>query len=42
MRVWARLEALPEEVIDAAFEEGRRRNPEQKRRWVMQVNGHPD
>jgi hypothetical protein len=41
-RVWASLEAPPEEVIDAAFEEGLRRDPEQKRRWAVLVDGHPD
>jgi len=39
-RVWASLEAEPKQVIMEAFEEGLRRDPERKRRWVVLVDGN--
>jgi len=41
-RVWASLEAEPQQVIEEAFEEGLRRDPERKRRWVVLVDGNKD
>ena len=41
-RVWASLEAGPKEVIEEAFAEGLRRDPERKRRWVVLVDGNKD
>jgi hypothetical protein len=41
-RVWASVEHLSQEVIDAAFNEGLRRDPERARRWVVLVDGHRD
>jgi hypothetical protein len=41
-RVWASLETPPEQVFDAAFADGRRRDPEQKRRWVVLLDGRPE
>ena len=41
-RVWASLEVEPKKVIDDAFAEGMRRDPERKRRWVVLVDGYPD
>ena len=41
-RVWASLEADPKKVIDEAFEEGLRRDPERRRRWVVLVDGNRD
>ncbi len=40
-RVWASLEREPEEVIEEAFDEALRRDPEKKRPWVIAVDGHP-
>jgi hypothetical protein len=40
-RVWASVEQSPRTVIRAAFEEALRRDPEQKRRWVVLVDGEP-
>ncbi|MFH1919438.1 MAG: ISKra4 family transposase [Planctomycetota bacterium] len=40
-RVWASLELEPEEVMDAVFQEALRRDPEQRREWVMLVDGDP-
>jgi hypothetical protein len=40
-RVWASVEREMECVIEEAFEEARRRDPEQKRHWVVLVDGHP-
>ena len=39
-RVWASLEVEPKKVIDEAFAEGLRRDPERKRRWVVLVDGN--
>lgn len=39
-RVWASLVKTPEEVIEAAFEEGLRRDPERKKTWVGLVDGN--
>ena len=41
-RVWASLEMEPKTVIAEAFAEGLRRDPEQKRHWVVLVDGHRD
>jgi hypothetical protein len=41
-RVFASLEASPEAVIRAAFEEGSRRDPERQRRWVVVIDGNRD
>src|SRR5262249_26286297 len=41
-RVWASLETDPKQVIDAALEEGLRRDPERRRRWVVLVDGNRD
>ena len=41
-RVWASLEADPKQVIDEAFEEGLRRDPERRRRWAVLVDGNRD
>lgn len=41
-RVWASIEHPGQEVIDAAFNEGLRRDPEHARRWVVLVDGHRD
>jgi hypothetical protein len=41
-RVWASLEADPKQVIDEAFEEGLRRDPERRRCWVVLVDGNRD
>lgn len=38
-RVWASVEKDSEEVIDAAFQEALRRDPEKKRTWVVLVDG---
>jgi hypothetical protein len=39
-RVWASIEKTPEQVIDAAFQEGLRRDPERKKTWVGLVDGN--
>ena len=39
-RVWASIEKSPEEVIEEAFEEACRRDPEKKRHWVALVDGN--
>ena len=41
-RVWASLEADPKQVIDEAFAEGLRRDPDRRRRWVVLVDGNRD
>jgi hypothetical protein len=41
-RVWASLEADPKQVIEEAFEEGLRRDPEHRRRWIVLVDGNRD
>jgi hypothetical protein len=38
-RVWASVERDAERVIEEAFEEASRRDPERKRRWVVLVDG---
>ncbi|MFZ4580566.1 MAG: ISKra4 family transposase [Myxococcota bacterium] len=39
-RVWASLSKTPEQVIDEAFLEGLRRDPERKKTWVGLVDGN--
>jgi hypothetical protein len=39
-RVWASVEREAEEVVEEAFREASRRDPERKRRWVVLVDGH--
>ena len=39
-RVWASLEKSPEEVIEEAFLEGLRRDPDRKKTWVGLVDGN--
>jgi len=41
-RVWASLVHSPQRVIDDAFAEALRRDPERRRRWVVLVDGQPD
>ena len=41
-RVWASVEHTPQRVIDDAFAEGLRRDPECRRRWVVLVDGQRD
>jgi hypothetical protein len=41
-RVWASLAQSPTEVINAAFDDAERRDPERKRRWVVLVDGNKD
>lgn len=41
-RVWASIEHSSQDVIDAAFNEALRRDPERARRWVVLVDGHAD
>jgi hypothetical protein len=41
-RVWASVERDPGKVTEELFEEAQRRDPEQKRPWVMLVDGHKD
>jgi hypothetical protein len=38
-RVWASVERDAEKVIEEAFDEASRRDPERKRRWVVLVDG---
>jgi hypothetical protein len=38
-RVWASVEKSPRAVIREAFDEAKRRDPEQRRRWVVLVDG---
>lgn len=40
-RVWASLEREAEDVIREAFEEALQRDPEQKRSWVVLIDGLP-
>ena len=40
-RVWASLEKEPEKVIEQAFVEANRRDPERNKRWVALVDGDP-
>lgn len=41
-RVWASLVHSPQHVIDDAFAEALRRDPERRRRWVVLVDGNRD
>lgn len=41
-RVWASVEHSPQRVIDDAFTEALRRDPERRRRWVVLVDGQRD
>lgn len=41
-RVWASVEHAPQQVVDDAFAEALRRDPEQRRRWVVLVDGQRD
>lgn len=41
-RVWASLEHSAQRVIDDAFAEALRRDPERRRRWVVLVDGQRD
>ena len=41
-RVWASVEHSPQRVIDDAFDEASRRDPELRRRWVVLVDGNLD
>lgn len=40
-RVWASVEKSPREVIEQMFAEARRRDPNQRRKWVVLVDGQP-
>ena len=40
-RVWASVEREPKAVITEAFEEALQRDPEQKRQWVVVIDGQP-
>jgi hypothetical protein len=41
-RVWASVEHTPQQVIDDAFADGLRRDPERRRQWVVLVDGNRD
>ncbi len=41
-RVWASVEHSPQRVIEDAFEEALRRDPERRRRWIVLVDGNED
>ena len=41
-RVWASIEHGAQQVVDDAFAEGMRRDPEHTRRWVVLVDGQQD
>jgi hypothetical protein len=41
-RVWASIEHEPERVIEDAFDEALRRDPDRRRRWVVLVDGNRD
>jgi hypothetical protein len=41
-RVWASVSHTPQRVIDDAFAEAARRDPEHRRRWVVLVDGNRD
>jgi hypothetical protein len=41
-RVWASVEQDPADVINAAFDEGLRRDPDRRRHWVVLVDGNKD
>lgn len=40
-RVWASLEKDPEDVIEEAFQEASKRDPQRQKRWVALVDGDP-
>lgn len=40
-RVWASVEKEPAEVIEAAFSEAQRRDPQGRARWVVLLDGNP-
>jgi hypothetical protein len=40
-RVWVSIENSAEFVIEGAFKEALQRDPEQKREWVVLIDGHP-
>ena len=40
-RVWASVEKSPLDVIEQMFAEARRRDPNQRRKWVILVDGQP-
>ncbi|MCG6200336.1 hypothetical protein [Psychromonas antarctica] len=40
-RVWASIENSAEFVIEDGFKEALQRDPEQKREWVVLIDGHP-
>ena len=41
-RVWASLERSPAEVIEEAFDDGERRDPEHEKKWVAVVDGNEE
>lgn len=41
-RVWASVEHSPQRVVDDAFAEATRRDPEHRRQWVVLVDGQRD
>jgi len=41
-RVWASIEHSPQRVIQDAFDEAMRRDPELRRRWIVLVDGNKD
>jgi hypothetical protein len=41
-RVWASIVESPQQVIDDAFAEATRRDPEHSRRWIVLVDGNRD
>ena len=41
-RVWASIEHGAQQVVDDAFAEGLRRDPEHERRWIVLVDGQQD
>lgn len=41
-RVWASVEHSPQQVVDDAFDEALRRDPDRRRRWVVLVDGQRD
>lgn len=41
-RVWASIEHEPEQVIQDAFDEALRRDPDRQRRWIVLVDGNRD
>jgi len=41
-RVWASLEKPPEQVLEEAFQEAERRDPEHEKKWVAVVDGNKE